>query len=67
MNRIYKINNPIEIFILGHKVALGNAMAKGFELLGTGKVYEYEEEEKNRIYHEGAIDALEKISKIFVD
>ncbi|MCR5260613.1 MAG: hypothetical protein K6C94_02125 [Candidatus Gastranaerophilales bacterium] len=60
------VKNPIDIFILGHRESLKNAMAKGFELLGQGNVYGYEEQEKQRIYHEGAIKALENI-KIFTN
>ena len=59
------VNNAIDIFILGHKEALKNSMAKGFEELGKGDVPAFEEQEKYRIYHEGAINALENI-KIFV-
>lgn len=60
------IENPIDIFILGHKEALKNSMSKGFEELGKGNVLAFEEQEKQRIYHEGAIKALENI-KIFTN
>lgn len=66
MTKNVYINNPVDIFILAHKEALKNAMAKGFEELGKGNVYEFEEQEKHRIYHEGAINALENI-KIFIN
>lgn len=66
MIKKYIINNPLEIFIIAHREALKNAMAKGFEELGKGNVYGYEEQDKHRIYHEGAIKALENI-KIFIN
>lgn len=61
IRKIY-VNNSIEILILAHKEALKNAMAKGFSLLNTGNVLGYEEQEKQRIYHEGAINALENLT-----
>lgn len=60
------VNHSIDIFILAHKEALKNYMAKSFEELGKGNVKGYEEQEKYRIYHEGAINALENI-KIFIN
>lgn len=57
------VNHPIEIYLLAHREALKNAMAKGFEELCKDNVYGYEEQEKHRIYHEGAINALENIKK----
>lgn len=63
MNRIIKISHPIDIFILAHREAFKNALAKGFSLLSTGNISGYEEEEKQRIYHEGAINSLESIKE----
>lgn len=60
--KIIKVNNQIELFILAHKEALKNAMAKGFSLLSIGNIVGYEEQEKQRIYHEGAINALENLN-----
>ena len=60
--KIINVNNQIELFILAHKEALKNAMAKGFSLLSIGNIVGYEEQEKQRIYHEGAINALENLN-----
>lgn len=64
MEKSLFVNNPIDIFILAHREALKNALSEGFEKLGSGNVYEYENQEKNRIYHEGAINALENIKRL---
>ncbi len=61
IRKIY-VKKPTEILILAHKEALKNAMAKGFSLLSIGNVAGYEEQEKHRIYHEGAISALENLT-----
>lgn len=57
------VNHPIDIYLLAHREALKNAIAKSFEKLGTGNIQEYEEQEKQRIYHTGAINALENVKK----
>lgn len=64
MNRKIFFNNQIEVLILAHREALKNAISKGFSLLGIGNVAGFEEQEKQRIYHEGAINALEFINSI---
>ncbi len=61
--RIVRVNNPIEILILGHREALKNAMAKSFEKLGIGDVAKFEEQENIGFYHQGAIKALETSMK----
>ena len=60
--RTIQVSNQIEIFILAHKEAMKNAIAKGFSLLSIGNIIGYEEQEKQRIYHEGAIKALENLN-----
>lgn len=64
MTKSVFVDNPIDIFIIAHKEALTNAIVKGFQELYKGNIKGYEEQEKFRIYHEGAIKALENI-KIF--
>lgn len=64
MTKEYIINNPIDIFLIAHREALKNAMANAFEELGKGNIEGYEEQEKQRIYHTGAITALEDIKNL---
>ncbi|MGN0013881.1 MAG: hypothetical protein ACI37T_00510 [Candidatus Gastranaerophilaceae bacterium] len=64
MTKEYIINNPIDIFLIAHREALKNAMANAFEELGKGNIAGYEEQEKQRIYHTGAITALEDIKNL---